>query len=64
MLIMAKIGTHPQKQVKVMYKRTLPTKGDHIKVKDHKEPYAKQIGCYVEEIKDLGNYNLYFLSKM
>lgn len=63
MLIMVKIGTHPQQQVKVMFKRNLPIQGDHIKVKDPKETYSQPISCFVDEIKDVG-YELYFLSKM
>lgn len=64
MVIYAKVGTHPQSRVKVKGKRNKPAVGERIKVKldAHYSPQT-WTEVIVDEIRDMGSYDLYFVSK-
>ena len=66
MTIYAKIGTHPQTCVHVKYKRKLPVVGEMISIRNIKEIGDQRVNKWtrviVTEVRDLGDYLLYFVS--
>lgn len=62
MLIKAKIGTHSSGEVKVVRKRKAPVVGERIMVIYEGYNSNRPIAMTVEEVRDMGGWNLFFLS--
>ena len=63
MWIYVKIGTMPQQRVRVVRKRKPPKVGDLFQIYGP-EKYSKKERMYCHEVRDMGNYDLYFLERM
>lgn len=64
MHILAKIGTGPQQQVKVIRKRKEPELRERINIVCEGYNSNRPISCIVSDIKNIHGYKLYYLEMM